>query len=174
VLSPALVLFFRLLHIIAGAFWFGGVAVSARFIFPSAFALGPAAAPFMDQLGRVRKLPMTLLGSGVTTVATGFVLYWHDSAGAAGTWGTSPMGRTLGAGALFSLVALAIGITVNIPTVKKINALSTAIQAQGGPATAEQQAAMKGMQTKLLTAIRITTMLLLIATAAMAIARYVS
>ena len=173
-LGTSLVIFFRLVHIIAGAFWFGGVAVTARFIFPSAFALGPAAAPMMDQLGRVRKLPMNLLGAGLISIIAGFVLYWNDSGGAPGVWAASGMGRMIGAGAVLSLIALAIGLTVNMPTVKKINALSTAIQAQGTPASADQQAAMKALQAKLLTAIRIVLVLLLLATASMAVARYVS
>jgi hypothetical protein len=174
VLSPSLVIVFRLLHILAGAFWFGGVAVSARFIFPSAFALGPAGAPFMDQLGRVRKLPMNLLGSGFITVIAGFVLYWNDSAGSGGSWAASPAGRTIGGGAVLSLIALTIGLTVNIPTVKKIGALQAVIQGQGSPASADQQAQMKALQTKLLKAIRVVAVLLLFATASMAVARYAS
>ena len=172
-LSPALVIVFRLLHILAGAFWFGGVAVSARFIFPAAFALGPAAAPFMDQLGRVRKLPMNLLSSGVVTVIAGFVLYWNASASTGGAWPRSIAAKIIGAGALLSLIALTIGVTVNLPTVKKINGLSAEIQAQGTPASAEQLAGLKGLQAKLMTAIRIVAVLLLLATASMAVARYI-
>ena len=171
-LSPLLVIIFRLLHILAGAFWFGGVVVMARFIFPSALALGPAAAPFMDQLGRIRKLPMNLIGAGVATVVTGFVLFAHDSASAPGVFGASPMGRILGAGALLSLIALVLALTVNLPTVKKINALSAVIQGQGTHATAEQQATMRALQVKLLMAIRIVLVLLMLATASMAVARY--
>jgi uncharacterized membrane protein len=168
-LGTWLVIVFRVLHILAGAFWFGGVAVTGGFIFPSAFAIGPAAAPFMDQLGRVRKLPMNLMGAGVITVLSGFVLFWNDSAGAPGVWAASSMGTIIGAGALLALIAM----VVNLPTVKKINALSAEIQAQGGPPSAEQQETMKAMQRKLLTAIRIVLVLLLLATAFMAVARYV-
>jgi len=172
-LSTPLLLFFRLLHILTGAFWFGGVAVTARFIFPTAFALGPAGAPFMDQLGRVRKLPLNLLSAGVVAVLSGFILFRHDSVAGGGAFEGSMPGRVFGVGALLSLIALVIGFAVNLPTVKKINALSIAIQGQGTPASAEQQAQMKALQSRLLTAIRVVAVLLLLATAAMAIARYV-
>jgi len=172
-LGTPLLLTFRLLHILAGAFWFGGVVVAARFVFPSALAIGPAGAPFMDQLGRVRKLPLNLLSAGIVAVLTGFVLFRHDSVVAGGAFEGSMMGRALGVGALLSLIALVIGFTVNLPTVKRINALSMAIQAQGTPASAEQQAQMRSLQMRLLTALRVVALLLLLATASMAIARYI-
>lgn len=172
-LAPWLVILFRVLHIVVGAFWVGAVLFFARFVFPSALALGPVAAPFMDQLGRVRRVPRALVASGITTIVTGFVLYWHDSAGSPGVWAASSMGRVFGFGAVLSLVALTIGLTVNRPSMLKLSAISIAIHGQGGKPTEEQSAEMKRLQGLISMGFRSVAALLVMATIAMAAARYV-
>ena len=170
--STGLVLVLRLFHIGAGVFWVGGVLMFARFIFPAARALGPAAGPMMDQLTRVRKLPRALLGAGIVTSLSGLALYWHDSLGFQGPWMSSVTGMTLGTGGLLAIVALVIGMTVNSPTAQRLGALSAAIQAQSAPPSPEQSAQMQRLHERLGTALQIVTVLLVVATAAMALARY--
>jgi len=88
--SPFVIALLRLLHILAGVFWVGGVLFLARFLLPTAAALGPAAGPVMDHLNRVGRLSQTLLGAGVVTVLAGFTLYWRDAAGSGAAWMGSP------------------------------------------------------------------------------------
>ena len=171
-LSPGAVLVLRILHILPAVFWVGGVLMFARFIFPAARAVGPAAGPLMDQLIRVRKLSQALLGAGVFASLSGLALYWHDSAGFQGPWMGSVTGMTFGTGGLLAIVALVIGMTVNSPTAKRLGALTASIQAQGAPPSPEQSAQMQRLQGRLGAAIQIVTVLLVLATAAMATARY--
>ena len=171
-LSPGVVVVLRILHILPAVFWVGGVLMFARFVFPAARALGPAAGPVMDQLTRVRRLPQALLGAGVFASLSGLVLYWHDSAGFQGPWMSSVTGMTFGTGGLLAIVALVIGMTVNSPTAKRLGALAASIQAQGAPPSPEQSAQMQQLQGRLGAAILIVTVLLMLATVAMATARY--
>ena len=69
-------------------------------------------------------------------------------------------------------MALVIGLTVNSPTAKRLGALTASIQAQGAPPSPEQSAQMRQLQARLGTAGRIVMVLLVLATAAMATARY--
>ncbi len=46
----------RIVHIGAAMLWFGGAIVSAFFLDPTAKALGPAGAPFMDHLMNRRRI----------------------------------------------------------------------------------------------------------------------
>jgi hypothetical protein len=170
--STGVVVVLRLFHIGSAVFWVGGVLMFARFIFPAVQAVGPAAGPFMDQLTRVRQLPRALLGAGFVASLTGLALFWHDSAGFQGDWMSSVTGMAFGTGGLLAIVALVIGMTVNSPTARRLGALAAGVQAQGAPPSPEQSAQMRQLQARLGTAGRIVMVLLVLATAAMAVARY--
>jgi hypothetical protein len=164
----------RAMHIWSGVFWVGGILFFARFIFPSALALGPAAGPFMDQLNRVRKVPAALLGAGVVNILTGFLLYWRASLGFEVAWMRSPTGMVFGLGAVFAMTASTIGVSVNRPTAMRLGALGAAIHAKGGPPTPEQAGEMQRLQARLGAALKAVAALLSLATLAMALARYVT
>ena len=85
----------------------------------------------------------------------------------------SPTGRVYGAGGVFAILAILIGVTVNMPTAKRLGALMASIQASGGPPSPEQQGVLQALQARLGTAVRVVAALLVLATAAMAVARYV-
>ena len=172
--STVVVLLLRLFHIGSGVFWVGGVLLFARFLFPAAKALGPAAGPVMDHLNRVLKLPTALLGAGVVNILSGLLLYWRDSGGFRGPWMSTGTGMTFGTGGLLAIAALVVGLLVNRPTAEQLGALGGAIHAKGGPPTPEQAAEMQRLQTRLGTALRVVATLLALATAAMALARYIS
>jgi uncharacterized membrane protein len=172
--SLGVVLFLRLIHILTGVFWVGGILVFARFVFPAARALGPAAGPFMDQVVRVRKLPRALILAGVFTVLSGVGLYWRDSMGFRSEWMRTPTAMVFGIGGVLAITALVIGVTVNAPTAQRLAALSGKIQAQGGPPTPEQVAEVQRLQKRLGVVMPVVTTLVVLATAAMALARYVS
>jgi uncharacterized membrane protein len=164
----------RLLHIVAGVFWVGSILFMARFIFPSAVALGPAAGPFMDQLTRVRKLPAALMGAAIVNILSGLLLYWRDALAFQGAWMRSPTAMVFGLGGLLAIVAFSIGIAVNLPTTKRLAALTAAMQSKGGPPSPDEAAQMKQLQGRLGAALRAIAVLLFLATAAMALARYVT
>jgi hypothetical protein len=172
--SPAVILILRLLHILFGAFWVGSVLFFARFLLPTVAALGPVAGPVMDHLGRVRKVPQTLLGAGFVTVLSGLALFWRDSGGSQGAWMRSSTGMAFGTGGVLAIIAIVIGLTINMPTAKRLGALMAAVQAGGGPPTPDQVAAMRALQGHLGNALRAVSVLLILATSAMAVARYLS
>ena len=171
--SQLVVVLLRLLHIISGVFWVGSVLFFARFLLPTATALGPAAGPVMDHLARVKKVPQALIAAGFLSILSGLALYWKDSAGFQSDWMRSATGMTFGTGGVLALIAILIGITVNRPTADRLGELMAAIQSGGGPPSPEQTASMHALQARLRTALRIVAVILLLATAAMALARYV-
>ncbi|HEV8356767.1 MAG TPA: hypothetical protein VGQ17_08405 [Gemmatimonadales bacterium] len=170
--SIAVLLLLRLVHVLSGVFWVGGFMLFARFVFPATRAVGPAAGPVVDQLVRVRKLPRALLGAASLTILSGLGLFWRDSAGFSSAWMASPTGRVFGFGALLSIAAFVVGVSVNNPAAQRLGAITAAIQAQGGPPNPEQAAEMQRLQTRLGVGMQIITVLVLLATAAMALARY--
>ncbi|HEU5219312.1 MAG TPA: hypothetical protein VFU23_11665 [Gemmatimonadales bacterium] len=172
--STGVLWLFRLVHILSGVFWVGSVLFFARFLFPTARALGPAAGPVFDHLTRVLKMPQTLLGAAGVSVLSGLGLYWNDSLGFTGAWLGSPTGMVFGTGGLLAILAVVIGAVVNSPTAKRLGALGAELQARGGPPTPEQAALMQQLQRRLGLALRLVATLLVLATAAMAVARYVS
>jgi uncharacterized membrane protein len=172
--SPLVIALLRLIHILAGVFWVGGVLFLTRFLLPTTSALGPAAGPVMDHLNRVRRLPQSLLGAGFITVLSGFTLYWRDAAGSGRAWMASPTGMVFGAGGIFAILAVLIGLAVNIPTARRLGEFLASIQASGGAPSPEQKGVLLALQTRLGNAARAVAALLVLATAAMAVARYVS
>ena len=172
-LSPWLVVLFRLIHIVVGVFWVGSVLFLSAFLFPAVRTLGPAGGPVMSYLTQVRGMPTRLLIAALVTIASGLVLYWHDSLGFHSEWIRSPSAMVFGAGAVCALLAVVVGLLVNNPTAKRVGALAGAIQRQGGPPNPEQAAEMQRLQLRLSGALRVVTVLLLLAVAAMAVARYV-
>lgn len=172
--SPVVIWLLRLLHIVAGVFWVGGVLVFARFLFPTARALGPAAGPVMNHLNGVLKLPNALISAAIGTILSGLLLYWHDSGGFQGAWMSSGAGMTFGTGGLLAIIAFTIGITVNAPTAKQFGALAASVHAKGGPPSPEEAAELQRLQGRLGTALGVVVTLLVLATAAMALARYIA
>ena len=166
------VVLLRLFHIGAGVFWVGGLLRFSRFLFPTAKALGPAAGPVMNHMTQVLKLPRALLGAAFMTIVTGLFLYWNFSAGFQPAWMRSMTGMTFGFGAVMAIAAVIVGLTVNAPIANRIGALGGAIMAGGGKPTPEQAAEMQQLQHRLGGALRAVTVLLILATAAMATARY--
>ncbi|HEV2642235.1 MAG TPA: hypothetical protein VGT98_05995 [Candidatus Elarobacter sp.] len=108
------------------------------------------------------------------TILSGLTLYWRVSDGFQSTaWLASGTAKVLGAGGLLAIVASVAGMVVSSPTAKRMAGLSAAVRAAGGPPSAEQLAEIQRLQNRLFTVSRIAAALLVLATAAMAIARSV-
>jgi hypothetical protein len=166
-------LLLRAVHIIFGVMWVGGVFFLAFFVLPSARAVGPAAGPFVGHLTQVKQVPRVLLYLGLITIVAGFWMYWLDSAGANPEWMKSNVAKTYGLGGVFALVAWFIGMILNAPLAKKIGAYNAKLAASGAPPTDADKATVGAMQAKLAQYSMIATVLLLLATACMAVARYI-
>lgn len=163
----------RVLHIVFGVLWTGGVFFLAVFLIPSSRAVGPAAGPMMGQLTQVRQVPRVLLYMGLVTILAGFWMYYLNSANANHEWARSTTAKIYGAGAVFALIGWFMGMTVNAPLAKKIGALGARLAAAGGPPSDADKAEMAAMQAKMATVSYIGVTLLLLATVCMSVARYV-
>lgn len=167
-----LFLLLRVIHVVAGVLWVGGVVFMTRFLLPSARAAGPAAGPMMQQLS-ARKLAAYTPMVAILTVLAGFGLYWRDSAGfRSHEWLSSPSARTFGAGAVIALLVWVLGLVVISPAGRRMAALG-ATMGQGGPPAPEQIAEMQALQARMSWSSRAASVLLIITTVLMAVARYV-
>jgi hypothetical protein len=168
------ILVLRIIHIVAGVFWVGSAMFAALLLAPALRGAGPASGQVMNQLVKVQKMPIAMMISSLLTIAAGIWLMMIDSAGSAGVWMKSSTGRTFGLGAVLAILAFVLGMTVNSPAAKRLGALGAAAAARGGPPTAEEAAQMQRLQGRMSVASQIVTLLLVLATGAMAIARYMT
>jgi hypothetical protein len=164
--------FSRLVHIVGGVMWVGAGIFIAAFLLPSARAIGPAAGPMMRELTGVRKLPVYLQVVSVLTILSGAVLAWRDAGGMGVRWFQQGSGLVFGIGALLAITGAMIGLAVSSPTAKRIGALSAILGSAGRPPSLEEQRTLQGLQDRLYTVSGAIAVLLLLASAAMAGARY--
>ena len=163
----------RTLHVVVGAFWVGVVVFIAAFLVPSVRAAGPAGGVVMQQLVQVRRLSTWLVGAGVLTLLSGIALYWRDSAGFQSAWLGSGPGRAFGLGGVLGPEAIVVGTAVNSPTARELEAITGRVAAAARPPVPEEIATIQRLQARLARAMIVTAVLLLLASTAMAVARYV-
>ena len=164
----------RLVHVFSGVFWVGSVLFATYLLAPSLRALGPGAGPVMNQLVRVRRMPVLMMTSSLLTIGAGIWLLAIDSTGAPGEWMRSGTGRTFSMGGALAILAFLLGMAINMPASRRLAALGAAAAARGGPPTAEEADELQRLQGRMSVASQIIAVLLLLATGAMAIARYMS
>jgi uncharacterized membrane protein len=163
----------RVVHVLIGAFWVGAIVFMAAFLMPSVRAAGPAGGAVMQKLMQGRRLPRWLMAAAILTIVSGIGLYWVDSAGFQSAWLGSGPGRVFGLGGTFAILAALLGMVVNSPTARRLTALAERIQGAGRPPAPEEAAEMQRLQARLGRATMAVAGLLVLATLAMAVARYV-
>ena len=77
-----------------------------------------------------------------------------------------------GLGGVLAISAMIIGMAVNSPAGRKLGELGARVQASGRPPTPDQAATIQRLQERLGRATVVVATLLLLAAAAMAVARY--
>jgi uncharacterized membrane protein len=162
----------RLIHIGSGVFWAGAAVMIAAFIEPTVRASGPEGGRFMQRLVEQRRFSTFMTLAALLNAVSGPLLYWTVSGHLQVSWITSGPGLTLTIGSVAGLVAFVLGLTVNGPTAKQIAALGQEMQTAGEPPSPAQMAKMQTLQEKLRRAGILDAVLLGIAVAGMAIARY--
>lgn len=163
----------RLIHVLAGVFWAGAAVFTAAFLIPTIRAVGPAGGPVMRHIAQVRKLPVFILSAGILTVISGVGLYSISSGGFTNSWMRSGAGITFGIGGLLGILAMLIGIFFAMPMARRAAALAAAMGASGGKPSADQAAEMQRLQGRMAKASALGAVLIVGATSAMAIARYI-
>ena len=163
----------RLTHILAGIFWAGAAVLAAAFLVPAVRATGPEGGKFMQQLIQKQGLSTYISIAAWLSTLAGLALYWRASLGLQLAWILAPSGLTLTIGAVAGILAAIMGAMVNAPTATRMSALAKEMESAGGPPKPEQIAEMQKLQVRLGQAGVWAAVLLVIASAAMAIARYV-
>ena len=158
----------RIVHIVTGVMWAGGAALFFFYVEPTVNKLGPDAEKFIHEVVNVRKLPIYFIVANTLTVLTGAILYWRDFGGI----DTSPFGLALGIGGLSALVAW-LGGNLLIPRgIATVGSIAGEMKAAGGPPSPELMGRMRAAQERLRLVGLVDLILLGIAVALMASARY--
>lgn len=172
-ISYPTLLILRVIHVVIGVCWAGAIVFIAAFLLPALRAAGPSAAPVMAHLTQVRKMPSHLIGMGLLTLLSGTALFWNDSAGFNESWMQTGPGRTFSVGGTLGVFVLLMGLTINVPTSNRLGAISASVREAGGVPTAEQAAEIVRLQGRLYTVMRLAAVMLVLAAAAMSVARYI-
>ena len=172
--ADAYMVMFRIVHILAGVAWVGSVFLFVLYVQPSAATIAPAGAPFMAELLGRRRMVDGIITTASFSVAGGLFIYWRDwlDHGSFADWIGSSFGATLTVGAVASLAALAIGVSVTRPNVRRLTALMRQVAESGGPTSPEVAAEMAEVQGRLRMFARVSLALLVLAALSMAVARY--
>jgi hypothetical protein len=163
----------RLIHILAGVLWVGAAVMLAFFVGPAAGGAGPAGGVLMDQLVRVRKLPAYMASMAGLTVLAGFGLMWMHASATDGGWMRTASGKLFMWGALVAIVGFVWGMVMASRLAKRMTARTAALAAAGRPPTAEEQAEIRQGFARLSFHTRGAAIVLVIAAAMMAFARYI-
>ncbi len=164
----------RLLHIVSGVLWVGSAFLFVGFIGPSAAEVGPSAGPLLHAAVKKRKVAKVITALGAITVLAGWIMWFRDmnQVGSLGDWLGSDFGLVLTIGAVLATIAFfegAIGVGRNV---ERMVDLGDEVAASGGPPSAEQQRQLGRIGAELERWGKIDLVLLLLAVAAMATARY--
>lgn len=152
----------RLLHIILGMMWVGSALFAALFLAPALQDSGPEGGKVMAALQK-RGMMVAMPIFAITTLITGFWMYFRDSGGMSTGWASSSIGKAFGFGGGVALLAFVTGMAFVMPAMKKAVAAT-----QAG-----QMAEAQRLRTRAGTVSKIVAVMLLVAAAAMAVARYV-
>ena len=167
-----LIVLLRLLHIVAGVLWVGFAAFLPFYLMPALAEAGPDAGKIMGALQR-RGLMTVLPALAGLNMLAGLGLFWAVSGGSA-EYFRSPMAHTLILGALFAIAAYVLGMRVGRPSILRANAIMQGLSPTAAP---EERASAAAEAAKLRQrgsrAAGIAAWLLILASACMAVARYV-
>jgi hypothetical protein len=163
----------RLLHVLTGVTWAGAAILIAGHLMPAVRAAGAGGTAVMKQLTVVQRLPAKLVILGITAIASGGYLLWIESAGFSSNWMSTGPGITYCVGAVATLLAAIIGFGINIPAANRMGALAAAVHARAEGATSDESQTLAQLAARIARGTRAVAMLLVLATASMAVARYI-
>ncbi len=172
-MDQTLTLILRFVHIVGGVLWVGAVFLMVGFIFPTVRETGPQGGRFMQELMQRRRLSVYMNTAAGLTMLSGFILMGRIVAATDGAWMETRSGMTFATGGLATILAAIIGGAVVGRGGQRLAKLGAAIQASGGPPSAEQGAEIGRLQLRMGRAMRVVALLLLVAVTTMAIGRYV-
>ncbi len=166
-----LLLVMRLVHILLGVFWVGTVLFTSVFLLPAARDAGPEAAKVIGGLGR--RISTVLPPIAGLTILAGLWLFWRVSGGFQPAFMRSGTGITFSLGGAAAIAALVIGVTVARPAMMRAGALAESAARAPAAERDGQLAEAQRLRLRAGAAGQVVAGLLILAVAAMALARYV-
>jgi uncharacterized membrane protein len=165
---------FRFLHVVAGVLWVGSAFLFVAFVGPAAAEVGPSAGPVLTAAVKKRKVTKVITGLGAVNVIAGWILWFRnaDAVGSLGDWVSSSFGLGLTIGGLLATVTFFVGFLGVGRNVERMVDLGGEVAAAGGPPTSTQQAELDRLGSALERHGKLDLLLLMLATTAMATARY--
>jgi uncharacterized membrane protein len=168
----ATIILIRVIHILSAIFWVGTLLFTTFYLFPTLASVGASADTVMAGLqkrGMLRAIP----GSGVVAILSGATLLWLTSGGSMSAYARTPVGRTFMNSGGIAILAFLIGIIVARPAGMKIIQVSKELNAAPpGPARDALEAQVASLRKRLSTTTIIVSLLVMLAAAGMAVARY--
>jgi uncharacterized membrane protein len=160
----------RLVHILGAILWLGSGLFTTFFLMPAMTKAGPAVAgPIIANLQQ-RRMFTVLPISALLTILSGIRLMMIVSAGNP-QWFASPMGRTYSISGAFAIVSFLTAIIIGRPATVRMGKLSQSPVSDG--ASKEARAAeIRSLQKRATWSTQIAIVLLILAAAGMAVARY--
>ena len=162
----------RLLHVGLGVFWAGAMIFMAAFLVPSIRDAGPDGTKVAAGLMK-RRFTEILPTAAILTVLSGFYLYWRVSGGFGAAYMGSRMGMTYGVGAVAAIVALGLGLGIIRPAMLRAAAISQSLGASPEEDRPRLLGEAQSLRTRAAAIGKIVAWLLVVATLAMAVGRYV-
>jgi uncharacterized membrane protein len=162
----------RLIHILGGAFWLGAAVTMFLFLQPTAQATAPEGQRFMLHLLRNRRFSEVVLLAASLTAVAGAILFWRDTGGLQLASMTQPQGLGFSVGGIAGGLALLLFVFVGYPAGRRMIAIGSRLEAERRPPSDDEQRVLTTTQHTLSRVGVTVLVLLVIATAAMATARY--
>jgi len=163
----------RLVHVLGGILWVGGSLLNVLFFVPALGAAGPAAGPVMGHL-RARRLHVIMPVVALLTVLSGLRLLWIVSGDFQAAWFATGAGATYTVSGALALIAFLIGVAWVAPAARRMGGIGPALVSAPDDATrASLQAELARMQKQLQRLGTVATVMITLAAAGMAVARYV-
>jgi uncharacterized membrane protein len=162
----------RVIHILGGIFWVGGMLYSTFFLVPAIRSSPVVAGQVMAGLNK-RRLFIILPTVALLTIASGIRLLWIASAGFDDSYLSTSTGRAFSVGGGAAILAFLLSILVSRPGFVKVGKLGASLAAATDEATRQSLTAeMQRINKRVATANAGVVVLLLLTAVMMATARY--
>jgi uncharacterized membrane protein len=161
----------RVIHILSGIFWVGSMMFTTFFLTPTLRSSPPLAGQVMAGLQK-RHLFLVLPIVALLTIASGTRLLWITSAGFSDSYFSTPTGRTINAAATAATIAFLLALLIIRPGFVRVARLGASLAVADEAAKQRLSAEMQKVNRRVGIANIFVVVLLLLAAAGMATARY--
>jgi len=163
----------RLIHILGAIFWVGSLMFTSFFLVPVIRSSPAVAGQVMAGLQK-RRLFIALPIVALLTIASGLRLLSIVSTGFSGSYFSTPTGRTFATSAVAATIAFVLSLLISRPGFLRIGRLGASLAAAADDGSRQRiESEMQRLTRRVAISNAFVVVLLLVAAAGMAIARYV-